>query len=632
MERKRFLLAAGVLLLAVLAAYARSFHGPFVFDDLTSIPENPNIQTLWPLTKAMSPPPELGALGGRPLPALSFAVNYALGGLDVRGYHVANLLLHLASVLLVWRVVARSLQSPALAGRYRRRGHGLRGRAALGRASAAVRGGRLHRPAHRADDGVLLPADAVRVAHRLDVEAAGTPGRAPRSRPAHWGWPARSPWCRRRSWCCCTTSRSAAVPSARCSRSAARSTRASRPPGWSWRRSSRAARRSRGALGGAGKMTSFEYLRLQTRALTHYLRLVVWPHPLRVVYDWTVPGPELVGAAGPRRGRAARGVRLGRARGPTLGRLPGRVVLPDPGAHLERAAAAHRARGRAPDVPPAASPCWRCWWSRRRTLLLRALPDARARLRAGAAVTALVARGVRHAHVPARARLPDRPDRLGGRDREGAAKHHRPQQPGQRVRAGRPPGRRDGAVPHRHPPQARPSARLLQHRLHARAPRRGSWRRSTRCRRPWSCARTTATRSTSWPARSSAPAARRTRSRATRRRSQLLPKDAEIRRDYGVALQAVGTAAGCRERAARDGRRPAGRPRGAQQARQHAHVHGPLRGGARELPRGRAPGAEGCPDARQPRHGTRPPGPRAGGRHRVPPGARGRPARTRSAT
>ena len=44
MERKRFLLAAGVLLLAVLAAYARSFHGPFVFDDLTSIPENPNIR------------------------------------------------------------------------------------------------------------------------------------------------------------------------------------------------------------------------------------------------------------------------------------------------------------------------------------------------------------------------------------------------------------------------------------------------------------------------------------------------------------------------------------------------------------------------------------------------------------
>ena len=47
----------------------------------------------------------------------------------------------------------------------------------------------------------------------------------------------------------------------------------------------------KGALGGlGGKMSSFDYLRLQSRAIAHYLRLAFWPHPLTVAYDWTVPG------------------------------------------------------------------------------------------------------------------------------------------------------------------------------------------------------------------------------------------------------------------------------------------------------------------------------------------------------
>jgi protein O-mannosyl-transferase len=118
LEPKRFAAAAGALALACVLVYARCFGGPFIFDDLTSIPDNPNIRQLWPITVPMSAPPELGALGGRPLVSLSFAVNYALGGLDVRGYHALNLAIHVLSTLLLWRVAARSLASPALLGRY----------------------------------------------------------------------------------------------------------------------------------------------------------------------------------------------------------------------------------------------------------------------------------------------------------------------------------------------------------------------------------------------------------------------------------------------------------------------------------------------------------------------------------
>jgi len=42
-------MAAGVLLaLATLAAYAGSFGGPFVYDDLSSIPDNLTLRHLWP--------------------------------------------------------------------------------------------------------------------------------------------------------------------------------------------------------------------------------------------------------------------------------------------------------------------------------------------------------------------------------------------------------------------------------------------------------------------------------------------------------------------------------------------------------------------------------------------------------
>lgn len=96
-----------LLLLAGLAAYHNSFYGAYVFDDIPAIRENPTIRTLWPLTTPLSPPSDTG-VGGRPLANFSFALNHALGGGDVRGYHAANLLLHLGSTLLLYGLVRRT--------------------------------------------------------------------------------------------------------------------------------------------------------------------------------------------------------------------------------------------------------------------------------------------------------------------------------------------------------------------------------------------------------------------------------------------------------------------------------------------------------------------------------------------
>jgi tetratricopeptide (TPR) repeat protein len=81
--------ALGVLWLVAFGLYAGTLDHPFVFDDIDSIERNPDLRRLWP----PAAPPGSGA-SGRPLVALSLAVNYALGGLDPTGYHLFNIAAH----------------------------------------------------------------------------------------------------------------------------------------------------------------------------------------------------------------------------------------------------------------------------------------------------------------------------------------------------------------------------------------------------------------------------------------------------------------------------------------------------------------------------------------------------------
>src|SRR5687768_903435 len=93
-----------VLALAVMAIYANSLSGPFVLDDEASIGQNPQIRDLTQLSEVFRPPPD-SPVAGRPIVNLSFAINYAIGGLDVTGYHVWNVAMHLVCALLVYGVV-----------------------------------------------------------------------------------------------------------------------------------------------------------------------------------------------------------------------------------------------------------------------------------------------------------------------------------------------------------------------------------------------------------------------------------------------------------------------------------------------------------------------------------------------
>jgi tetratricopeptide (TPR) repeat protein len=105
------------LLIAVagFAAYANSFSGPFVFDDVGSIPENPTIRQLWRVGHVLAPPANGSTVSGRPILNLSLALNYAVGGTQVGGYHAANLAIHLLAALVLYGIARRTLRSNPLA-------------------------------------------------------------------------------------------------------------------------------------------------------------------------------------------------------------------------------------------------------------------------------------------------------------------------------------------------------------------------------------------------------------------------------------------------------------------------------------------------------------------------------------
>jgi Flp pilus assembly protein TadD len=97
--------ATGLILLG-LAAYATAWKAPFLFDDFGSIVEHRDIGRLWPPSYALSGP-AMETTAGRPLAALSFNVQYALGARRPAAYRAVNVAIHLAAGLALWGVMRR---------------------------------------------------------------------------------------------------------------------------------------------------------------------------------------------------------------------------------------------------------------------------------------------------------------------------------------------------------------------------------------------------------------------------------------------------------------------------------------------------------------------------------------------
>lgn len=116
MSSNRTILFSGVIIAGgALAAYHNTFSVPFVADDIPSVLENPTLRQLWPLSIPLNPPQDVGAaVSGRPVLNLSLAVNHAISATAPWSYHVVNLLIHIVAGLLLFGLVRRVL--PRVAG------------------------------------------------------------------------------------------------------------------------------------------------------------------------------------------------------------------------------------------------------------------------------------------------------------------------------------------------------------------------------------------------------------------------------------------------------------------------------------------------------------------------------------
>lgn len=98
------LLAVIFLYILGFAVYLNSFPVPFVFDDYPNIRDNPSIRLTTIDFENLRAAAFESHDGRRPLAFASFAFNYLVGGYDVKGYHLVNILIHIANGVLVYFV------------------------------------------------------------------------------------------------------------------------------------------------------------------------------------------------------------------------------------------------------------------------------------------------------------------------------------------------------------------------------------------------------------------------------------------------------------------------------------------------------------------------------------------------
>jgi tetratricopeptide (TPR) repeat protein len=92
-----------IIIIVTTIAYWNSFDVPFQFDDHHAIRDNPGIRDLSDLNRVFNSFPQ------RPVAQLTFALNYHFHELDVWGYHLVNLIIHIINALLVFWLVLQIL-------------------------------------------------------------------------------------------------------------------------------------------------------------------------------------------------------------------------------------------------------------------------------------------------------------------------------------------------------------------------------------------------------------------------------------------------------------------------------------------------------------------------------------------
>lgn len=100
---------SALIIVLGIVVYSKTFHFPFVFDDEWNILENPVIKDVGNFFLNTT-----GYLYNprRFIGYLTIAMNYAFGALDVTGYHIFNLAVHIANALLAYALIVLTFRTP----------------------------------------------------------------------------------------------------------------------------------------------------------------------------------------------------------------------------------------------------------------------------------------------------------------------------------------------------------------------------------------------------------------------------------------------------------------------------------------------------------------------------------------
>jgi len=108
-REKKYLLSVAIIVILGLAVYANSLTGTFVFDDDYLVKNNLFIRSFSNVKNIFTHTIGSGAghpfIAYRPMQILSYAVDYSWWGLDPRGYHLTNVILHIAAAVCLWMFV-----------------------------------------------------------------------------------------------------------------------------------------------------------------------------------------------------------------------------------------------------------------------------------------------------------------------------------------------------------------------------------------------------------------------------------------------------------------------------------------------------------------------------------------------
>jgi hypothetical protein len=111
-SRRFNLIAFGIITGLILLSYSNTFTSSFHFDDNPSIIDNAAI-------KRMTSDNVISIITGiRPVVFLSLMLNYQLGELNVVGYHIFNIAVHIANSMFVYLLLLWTLNLPAVEGKY----------------------------------------------------------------------------------------------------------------------------------------------------------------------------------------------------------------------------------------------------------------------------------------------------------------------------------------------------------------------------------------------------------------------------------------------------------------------------------------------------------------------------------